>query len=84
MEIPAGGLSDASKQVEREHAELRELFGTIHKSLATPASPILLVREQPRRLCGMLESHLPIGRGLRVLNRARRTSPPFFLCSLRS
>ena len=47
----------AIKQVEQEHEELRELIGTIHKTLADPTSTVTQVREKLVALCDKLESH---------------------------
>ena len=45
------------EQVEREHEELRQLLGTIHKSLAEPSSSMSLVAQQLATLCDKLECH---------------------------
>ena len=49
--------SEAVEQVEREHEQLRELIGAIHKSLAEPSAPTALVKEQLSVLCDKLEDH---------------------------
>ncbi len=47
----------AIADVEREHAELRQLIGTIQKNLADPSRPAALVKNQLTALGQKLEDH---------------------------